>query len=160
MKRKRIHVLVSHRRQIIWRGKQRVAGCEMQPLRLAGQAVRFSGAALRQPKIDRLQGGGLAAPAVSSFLERERLSDLHPVCDRKTVPACRRWIWLARFRIPACARATRCQRTAYRKRRQHYHFNRGGHQGALLGYLVIDLKYLTDRQEILAIVRRMNLRDA
>src|SRR4051812_47357363 len=58
----------------------------MQALRLAGRAVRLSGAALRQTKIDRLQGGGVAAPAVSSFLERERLSDLHPVCDRKTVP--------------------------------------------------------------------------
>src|SRR3954447_17254998 len=74
---------VSHHRQIKCRGKQRVAGCQMQALRLAGQAVRLSGAALRQTKIDRLQGGGVAAPAVSSFLERERLSDLHPVCDRK-----------------------------------------------------------------------------
>ena len=101
-----------------------------------------------------------SASRASAFWKANDFSILHPVRDRQTVPASRRRIWLARFRIPARSRAAGCDRAAYRKRRQHDHFDLGRHQRALLGHLVVDLKDAADGEEILAGIRGVNLRDA
>jgi hypothetical protein len=118
------------------------------------------GYALRKPEINRLQRSSAAAPTVTGFLKRECFSDLHPVGYRKTISASRRWIGFTRVGIPASARATRGDQTTDRKGREHDHFNPGRHQRVLLRDLIIDLENLTDCQEILTAIGRMDLRNA